>query len=130
MDPSPSPKPAGQKLAPLRPLAALSPAGQPSVDAARPAAARERPALVSLSWERQDVENRLGIFKAGRYTSVNRVLASVAAVICTVAFFGLMTLCFNSGNALLKRLGRFLCVPPTSMRLCLPLFSSSSGFRL
>jgi biopolymer transport protein ExbB/TolQ len=109
MEPTPSPKPAEPKLAPLRPLAAAPSGAGAGAGAKR--APGERLALVSLDWSRQDIENRLGIFKAGRYTSVNRVLATLVAMVCTAAFLGLMTVCLHSGGGLLKRLGQVFMRP-------------------
>ena len=122
MDPNPSPKPATPKLAPLRPLAAQTPAGRPppaGPSGGPRAGVGERPKLVSLSWSQQDIENRLGIFKAGRYTSVNRVLASILAVICTTAFLGLMELFLHKGGGLLKRLGETF-VRPANLTATVP----------
>ena len=48
------------------------------------------PDAVSLSWSGEDVENRLGIFKAGRYTSPNKLLGGALAVVLTAAFFALL----------------------------------------
>jgi len=54
-------------------------------------AAADRPALVSLSWSEQDIENRLGIFKGGRYTSVNKVFAFIlAAILSAIFLLGMM----------------------------------------
>lgn len=61
----------------------LRPGGEPA-----PAAAR--PALVSLSWAEQDIENRWGLFKGGRFTSVNKALSLTLAAILAAAFLGLM----------------------------------------
>ena len=41
---------------------------------------------VSLSWQRSDIEQRLG-FRGGRYTRVNNLLAFLAAAILTVLFY-------------------------------------------
>jgi len=40
-----------------------------------------------LSWSEGDIENRFGIFKGGRYTSVNKVLTLLLAIILTALFF-------------------------------------------
>jgi biopolymer transport protein ExbB/TolQ len=45
---------------------------------------------VSLSWTDQDIENRFGMFKAGRYTSVNKVLSFLLALLLTAVFFALL----------------------------------------
>lgn len=114
MDPSPAPKPPEPKLAPLRPLASATPAGRPV--AAAPggpmrAGGGDRPALVSLSWSQQDLENRLGIFKAGRYTSVNRVLATIIAAVCAAVFLALMFFLQHSSAKLLKLAGQAFVRP-------------------
>jgi biopolymer transport protein ExbB/TolQ len=65
--------------------------------------------LVSLSWTEQDIENRWGLFKGGRFTSVNKGLSFTLAVLIAAAYLGLMFVLFNSGNVgpFLHRLGQF-----------------------
>jgi biopolymer transport protein ExbB/TolQ len=99
MEPQPvSPKPA-VKLSPsgnpsARPILGKSLLGRrggqkPSISAAEPGKG-ERPVLVSLSWNDEDIENRWGIFKGGRYTSTNKVFTFIlAAIISTVFLAGL-----------------------------------------
>ena len=128
MDPTPgSPDPAppkfvggripdgAAKAAPLRPLQGKGPPGKPpGAGVARLAGGVAdpahgpggRPALVSLSWTQQDIENRLGIFKAGRNTSVNRVLALIVAILCSGLFLGVMALFYHRGSGALFRLGQ------------------------
>lgn len=55
---------------------------------------------VSLSWTDQDIENRFGIFKAGRYTSVNKVLSFLLALLLTAAFFSLLVFGFKASPVL------------------------------
>ena len=43
-----------------------------------------------LSWSDQDIENRFGLFKGGRYTSTNKVLSFVMAALFTALFFVLL----------------------------------------
>src|SRR4051794_18212103 len=95
MDPTPiSPKPPLPKLTPAAGAGAPSAGGQvlgkpflgrreppsgparlgPGVSEAGKAPSA-RPILVSLSWTDEDIENRWGIFRGGRYTSVNRIMA-------------------------------------------------------
>jgi len=44
----------------------------------------------SLSWIEQDIENRFGFFRGGRYSNVNKVLSFVLAMALTAAFFALV----------------------------------------
>lgn len=44
----------------------------------------------SLSWIEQDIENRFGFFRGGRYSNVNKVLSFVLAMALTAAFFALI----------------------------------------
>jgi len=106
---------AASKLAPLRPLLEkTAPGPSPVGGAPRPAGgaaeaaqgAGGRPALVSLSWTEQDIENRLGIFKAGRYTSVNRILALILAVICSTGFLALMFFLYRRPSSAIYFLAR------------------------
>ena len=45
-----------------------------------------RPEVVSLSWENEDIENRWGIFRGGRFTSVNKILTFILAAILSALF--------------------------------------------
>jgi len=56
------------------------------------------PASPCLSWIEEDIENRLGFFQAGRYTSVNQFLSFLLGLLLTAGFFA--ALVFG-----LKRLG-------------------------
>jgi biopolymer transport protein ExbB/TolQ len=87
--PTPNPNPAGGRLLSRRPQAA-----RPTPAGAAPAAAAARPAVVTLSWEREDVENRwgLGLFKGGRFTSVNKTFTFIIALAVTAVFIWLMFL--------------------------------------
>src|SRR5215472_12206977 len=53
-------------------------------------------AAVSLSWMEEDFENRLGLFKAGRYTSPNKLLGLTFAAVLTAAFFALVVYVFSN----------------------------------
>lgn len=44
----------------------------------------------SLSWIEQDIENRFGFFRGGRYSNVNKVLSFVLALALTAGFFALI----------------------------------------
>jgi hypothetical protein len=76
------------------------PAGKNSTRAqASPAGAAD---IVSLNWLEEDFENRIGLFKGGRYTSPNKMLGFVSALILTAVFFALMVYVF-SGTPGLQR---------------------------
>src|ERR1017187_8316746 len=70
--------------------------------------AAARPALVSLSWAEQDIENRWGLFKGGRFTSVNKGLSFTLAALISAAYLGLMFVLFHQGTerSFLWRLGQ------------------------
>jgi hypothetical protein len=59
-----------------------------------------RPDAVALNWTEQDFENRIGIFKAGRYTSANKTLGLALAVLGTAAFFALLVYVFSGAKYL------------------------------
>ena len=50
---------------------------------------------ICISWADDDPENRIGLLRAGRYTSPNKVFAFVVAIPLTAAFFGLMFFVFS-----------------------------------
>lgn len=49
------------------------------------------PATLAVSWSEEDIENRLGFFRAGRFTTVNRGLCFLIAAVLTAIFFGVVT---------------------------------------
>ena len=49
---------------------------------------------VTLNWLEEDIENRIGVLKAGRYTSANKLLGFALAVVFTAAFFVLLVYVF------------------------------------
>lgn len=51
---------------------------------------------LALSWSEEEIENRFGIFRAGRFTSVNKTLTFLIALVLTAAFFALVTFLLNS----------------------------------
>ena len=61
-----------------------------------PPSGGQRPAAdaVSLNWTTEDIENRLGVFRGGRYTSPNQLLGFSLAVVLTAAFFALVVYVF------------------------------------
>lgn len=50
--------------------------------------------IVSLNWLEEDIENRIGLFKAGRHTSPNKLLGFLFAVLQAAAFFALLVYVF------------------------------------
>ncbi len=106
MEPAPqSPKPAGARPLLRRSLlGGRPPAGAPGQP--RPAGAGDspRPAMVSLSWEAEDIENRWGLFKGGRFTGVNKIFSFLLAAAVSVLFIGAMLL-LNKSNSGFKYLG-------------------------
>src|SRR5262245_33091020 len=81
---------------------AVRPSGETPVAGA---AAAARAGLVTLSWADQDIENRWGIFKGGRYTSVNKLSSFIIAAIVAAAFLGVMALLYHSAGGFLKIVG-------------------------
>jgi len=77
----------------------------------QPADGTRQAALVSLSWAEQDIENRWGIFRGGRYTSVNKILSFLLAVMVAAGFLALMFVLYRSSNPVLKRLGECFVRP-------------------
>ncbi|HEX4119920.1 MAG TPA: MotA/TolQ/ExbB proton channel family protein [Verrucomicrobiae bacterium] len=75
-----------------------------------PATGQTRPALVSLNWEEEDIENRLGIFKGGRFTRVNKTFSLILAVIASALFLWLMFV-LNAGHSGFQRLGTVFVRP-------------------
>ena len=53
------------------------------------------PATLAVSWSEEDVENRFGFFRAGRFTTVNRGLCFLIAVILTALFFAFVAAAIN-----------------------------------
>jgi biopolymer transport protein ExbB/TolQ len=123
MDPSPQPPPpagpagglpgvpAGARSLLKRSLpgrhAPGGPGGQP-----RPAGLGDspRPAVVSLSWEAEDIENRWGLFKGGRFTSVNKMFSFLLAAVVSVLFILAMGLLEKSQSGF-QQLGRMFVRP-------------------
>jgi biopolymer transport protein ExbB/TolQ len=120
MDPSPQPQePAGSAGIPpgarsgARSLLKRSlpgrrpPAGQPRPGGLGDA---QRPAVVGLSWEAEDIENRWGLFRGGRFTSVNKMFSFILAAIITVVFIFAMDLLEKSHSGF-ATLGRYFVRP-------------------
>ncbi len=66
-----------------------------------------RPAMVSMSWEAEDIENRWGLFHGGRFTSVNKLFSFILALICSAAFLWLMDQLKHSANPGLQQMGLY-----------------------
>jgi len=102
MEPAPvppksKPTPGVGRFLSRRPLAGRqTPAGAAS------AVAGSRPAVVTLSWTEEDIENRcgLGLLKGGRFTSVNKTFTFIIALGVTVVFIWLMFLLQQSDSRL------------------------------
>src|SRR5580658_1832169 len=94
--PKPNPNPGGGRLLSKRTLAGAPPA----------AAAAARPTVVTLSWEDEDIENRwgLGLFKGGRFTSVNKTFTFIVAAGISSLFIWLMFV-LDRGNSSLHHIG-------------------------
>jgi biopolymer transport protein ExbB/TolQ len=60
------------------------------------------PDTLSLNWTEEDIENRIGFFQAGRYTSPNKTLGFTLAVLLTAAFFALLVYGFSATPFLQK----------------------------
>jgi len=69
-----------------------------------------RPAAVSLSWEDEDIENRWGLFKGGRFTSVNKLFSFILAAMISAVFIWAMFLLERSGAGL-EPLGQMFVRP-------------------
>lgn len=94
-----------------RPLQKKSLLGRRPAGPAQPhpggAADAARPALVSLSWESEDIENRWGLFKGGRFTSVNKPFTLILALICSAIFLALMYWLTKSTNPDVQQVGLY-----------------------
>ena len=90
--------------------AAASGAVKP-VDAESGKSLTGQPALVSLSWADQDIENRWGLFKGGRFTSVNKTASFFLALLCSTVFLVIMAFFYHSSFPLLSVLGRAFVRP-------------------
>lgn len=54
---------------------------------------------LALSWSEEEIENRFGFFRPGRFTSVNKTLSLLIAVALTAIFFAIITFLLNSTPA-------------------------------
>jgi len=95
--PKPNPAPGVGRLLSRRPLL-----GRQTPAGAAPSAATARPAVVSMSWTDEDVENRwgFGLFKGGRFTSVNKLFTFLLAAVISAVFIWLMFLLDHSDSRL------------------------------
>jgi biopolymer transport protein ExbB/TolQ len=51
---------------------------------------------LALSWSEEEIENRFGFFRAGRFTTVNKTLSFLIALVLTAIFFAFITFLLNS----------------------------------
>ena len=68
------------------------------------------PAIVSLSWRDQDIENRWGLFKGGRFTNVNKIFSFVLALAASALFLWLMSM-LDRSQLSFRRLGTIFVRP-------------------
>jgi biopolymer transport protein ExbB/TolQ len=54
------------------------------------------PDALSLNWSEEDLENRIGLFRGGRYTSPNKLLGFAFSAVLTAAFFALLVYVFSA----------------------------------
>jgi biopolymer transport protein ExbB/TolQ len=102
---TPNPNTGGGRLVSRRPSSPRT-----SSTAAVPPGAGARPAVVTLSWEREDIENRWGIFKGGRFTSVNKTFTLLVAAVISALFLWLMFI-LDRGDSGLKHIGTMFVRP-------------------
>jgi hypothetical protein len=69
-----------------------------------------RPAVISLNWEEQDIENRWGLFKGGRFTSVNKTFSFILAALASALFLWLMFM-LDRSQLSFRRLGTIFVRP-------------------
>jgi biopolymer transport protein ExbB/TolQ len=98
--PTPNPVPGAGRLLTKRPATGRQ----------TPAAAGPRPAIVSLSWEHEDIENRWGLFKGGRFTSVNKIFTFIIAAGISAVFLWLMNFLYR-GTSSLHHIGEMFVRP-------------------
>ncbi len=98
--PKPNPAPSGGRL-----LFKQAPAGRPA-----PPTTTGRPAVVSLSWEQEDIENRWGLFRGGRFTSVNKIFTFILAAGISTLFLWLMSWLYR-GDSRLHHIGEMFVRP-------------------
>jgi biopolymer transport protein ExbB/TolQ len=63
-----------------------TPAAPPTPPKAKTSSAPPAPTL-ALSWSEEEIENRFGFFHAGRYTTINKTLSLLLAIIITALFY-------------------------------------------
>ena len=64
-----------------------TPSTPPSAPKTKPSASSAPAPTLALSWSEEEIENRLGLFHGGRYTTVNKTLSLIIALILTGAFY-------------------------------------------
>src|SRR5688500_1739675 len=71
-------------------------APQTTETAAAPMTKSKTNSTLALSWSEEEIENRFGFFRPGRFTSVNKTLSFLIALVFTAVFFALITFLLNS----------------------------------
>ncbi len=54
------------------------------------------PSAISLSWSEEEIENRFGFFRPGRFTSVNKTLSFIIALLLAALFFAGISFLLNA----------------------------------
>ncbi len=109
-------QPSGKRLLGRRSGAPASrPVGEPQAAGSQGAA---RPGFVSLSWTEEDIENRLGLFKGGRFTAANKTFTFILAALVSAVFLGLMFLMYK-GDGTVHRIGQVF-VRPNNLPATIP----------
>lgn len=57
---------------------------------------KAEPKSIALSWSEEEIENRFGFFRPGRFTSANKTLSFLIAAVLTALFFATLTFLLNS----------------------------------
>jgi biopolymer transport protein ExbB/TolQ len=76
------------------PATPTPPSPPPAVPKTKTSSSLPAPTL-ALSWSEEEIENRFGFFHAGRYTTINKTLSLVIAIILTAIFYFLNTIALN-----------------------------------
>jgi biopolymer transport protein ExbB/TolQ len=51
---------------------------------------------LALSWSEEEIENRIGFFRPGRFTTANKTLSFIIGLLLTAIFFAVVTFLLNS----------------------------------
>ena len=72
-----------------------TPSTPPTAPKTKPPGSSAPAPTLALSWSEEEIENRLGLFHGGRYTTVNKTLSLVIAIMLTGAFYLLNAFALN-----------------------------------